>query len=403
MATLNKEANFERALMNALDSLDVEVIAQFCVPGTRYRLDFFVPSVPRAAIEITNKFFLDDLARFREIQKTFAERLLVFLVWLGDGPPEDLWNEIQETAFLFFIPVVISGQSFGQVAIETAKKISDTLQVVRRNRYGDFLSAIAATSSVKAFPPTFGSSVPETASLEPIGVSDRAAEYAVPSAKTRVALLRTLKDLLPIDRYSVLEHELGQLEGEFTQGHFTSCALRVGRSLELIVYGVAKAWGVRLDDPVFNLIEDMQRQLQLINSAIFAYRESEGQERDTKRGAIQSLGSKFAGRLNDLGFLIDDQKLQASTVPPRNVEAILRDTRKTHGRLRQVRDEIQGLIDSGIVRKLLAVRNDAAHASLEGEPREVSRETVVTMMEDIQSLVHRLSVVGDIIASEGKV
>lgn len=402
MAMPVDERSFVAALVPALNLLNVEVTPQFCVPGTSYKIDLFVPSVPRAAIEVTNGSSLDDLARFREIQKAFADRLLLFLVWLGDRPPSHLWNEIQQNAFLFFIPVAVSRESLGQVIVETAKTISDTLQNVRESRYRKFWSPIKPPMSVKEAPEGYG----DLDTGAPAELRQRLFSYGVgrgnvPTRNTTIALLRTLKDLLPSERYSVLEHELKQLEEEFSQSHFTACALRAGRSLELIVYGAAKAWGVRLDDPVFNLIEDLQQRLQLMNSAILDYRESEVLEREAKRGVIQTRGSEFAARLTSLGFLLDDHKLQPSAVPPRNVDAILRDIRKTHGKLPQVREEIKSLLDSGVVRKILGVRNDAAHASLEGGPREVSEETVIAMLQDIQTLVHKLSVVGDIIASAG--
>ena len=158
---------------------------------------------------------------------------------------------------------------------------------------------------------------------------------------------------------------------------------------------------MRLDDPLFNVIEDLQRRLQLINSAIIEYREANGLDRDTKRASIQTLGGEFAARITSLGFMIDDHKLQPSTVPPRNIEAILRDLRKTYGRFQQIRLHIGALIETGLIRKILAVRNSAAHADLEGHPREIEEETIIDMLENLQTLVHKLSLVGDIILEAG--
>jgi hypothetical protein len=196
-----------------------------------------------------------------------------------------------------------------------------------------------------------------------------------------------------------VEHEVTQLEAEFDQRHYTACALRVGRSLEYIVYSLATAWGVRLDDPVFNIIDDLQQRLQAINSAILVYRESEGRDREAKRKTIRE-GSQFAARLHELGFLLDDKTLKPSTAPPRNVEAILRDVRKTYSRFQVVRDELKEMIEGGLVRKILEVRNEAAHADVKGKPREIARKNVVDMLENVRTLVHKLSLVGDVIMPE---
>jgi len=144
----------------------------------------------------------------------------------------------------------------------------------------------------------------------------------------------------------------------------------------------------------------MQRRLQKLNTSILEYREAEDRDRETKRSNVQRQGSDFAAKINTLGFLLDDKKLQPSTVPPRNIEAILRDIGRTYARYQKVRDLLNEIINDGLARKILSIRNKAAHADLEGKHREVSKDEVLKMLEAVHILVYKLSLVGDVIRSK---
>ena len=64
----------------------------------------------------------------------------------------------------------------------------------------------------------------------------------------------------------VINKEFIQLTEEFEADHYTSCGLRVGR-LELMIYGLASAWEVPLNEPRLNGLAMITIELQ--NSRAF--------------------------------------------------------------------------------------------------------------------------------------
>jgi hypothetical protein len=66
---------------------------------------------------------------------------------------------------------------------------------------------------------------------------------------------------------------------------------------------------------------------------------------------------------------------EAASVPV-NVEAILRDIRKQFSSRKRVFDAVNAIINESLLRKILDVRNDAAHASTNGVRRELNRDEI---------------------------
>ena len=122
-------------LVNALRLLGVAVTPQFRVPGTTQIIDLFIPTVPRAAIEIMKKLSSHGLAHLQRAQQMFGGRINTFLIWLGNQLPANVETEINTNPFISFIPVTDSNQSADEIASYIAKEISDTLNNVRTHRY----------------------------------------------------------------------------------------------------------------------------------------------------------------------------------------------------------------------------------------------------------------------------
>jgi len=170
--------------------------------------------------------------------------------------------------------------------------------------------------------------------------------------------------------------------------------------LEFIVYSLAIAWKVRLDEPVLTALDDLQKRLRQINSLILEYRELDGNARRNIRRQIVEYGTKFSARLTEMIFefesMVEAPELASS--PPRNIEAILRDIRKTYKRYEKVRVAIDDILP--VVRKVLDLRNNAAHADPSGNQREVEQNNVEEMLRDVQAILFKMSVVGELIAFE---
>ena len=195
------------------------------------------------------------------------------------------------------------------------------------------------------------------------------------------------------DKYPILETELEALQEEYDCGHFTACALRVGRALEYAVYTVALGWNVRVDDHVFDLVSSLDGNLKELNAAIFEYRDGEKDGPTRKR--VHKLSSRMLEHVHRLGFVIDhpDELAPVEVASPRNVLGLLQDIKRAHSRSEQVRENIDQLTKE-VVPAILEARNNAAHADSRGRPREVDKRTVDETLENLRIVLERLVRVG---------
>ena len=197
-------------------------------------------------------------------------------------------------------------------------------------------------------------------------------------------MLPALRELLDSQDFAAVEHEVGRLEDEYETGHCTSCALRIGRCLEYVVYALARSWAVPIDEHFLDLTTKLRTRLGQLNAAVLQYRDLVGEARQNARRKIQVQTSDFAAVLAQLPFMLDDiEPLKAQRGSgPRNVDAILRDIRREYARLENVRRELDRIQNENLVRRILDKRNDAAHAGLDGTPREVAAEDLENLVDD---------------------
>ena len=82
---------------------------------------------------------------------------------------------------------------------------------------------------------------------------------------------------------------------------------------------------------------------------------------------------------------------------PRNTGAILRDIKKKYSRLEAVRKEFDGNSMENMVHKIMSIRNNAAHADISLQERELKRNETEEMIIKIRELMFKLSNVGNAI------
>jgi hypothetical protein len=92
--------------------------------------------------------------------------------------------------------------------------------------------------------------------------------------------------------------------------------------------------------------------------------------------------------------------LPENTDVPLNVESIVRDIRKQFGRRNKVLNAVNAIINEGILRKILDVRNDAAHASTSGVRRELSKEEIDAALELLRTALFLFSNVAFAVADK---
>ena len=194
-------------------------------------------------------------------------------------------------------------------------------------------------------------------------------------------VLVSLKSVLGAEQFVILEQELSAFSEEYRHGHYTACALRIGRTLEHVVYALARDWGVNVNRATLQVLSDLANSFDQLSGAVIAYATTDENERTRRLKLIQDRLVEIQKKLIQLNFDIHSDLHVESTDVPVNVESILRDIRKQFGRNRKVLNALNDIIDNKIVRKILDSRNNAAHASTNGVRRELSKNDIDDTVE----------------------
>lgn len=180
----------------------------------------------------------------------------------------------------------------------------------------------------------------------------------------------------------LLEHEIRHLRDEIGHGHFTAAALRVGRSLEFIVYEACRSWGVEVREPILVGLTKLDNSKKELDRKLIDYADVDagGPEAGRAKASVLKAALKLQGIVMEIVSDVDNSTAAGANDarPTRNPQALINDISKTHSRLKEVRTATNQMADP--VDQLLKLRNAAAHASTDGDPREVSRDELSTMM-----------------------
>ena len=195
-------------------------------------------------------------------------------------------------------------------------------------------------------------------------------------------LTMNLDPLFLVDGRAVLEHEIRHLRDEIGHGHFTAAALRVGRSLEFIVYEACRSWGVEVREPILVGLTKLDNSKKELARRLIDYANTDagGSDADRAKKSVLKAAKNLQSIVLEIMFDVDDSTAtgQSDARPTRNPHALINDIAKTHSRLKEVRDATHQI--AAPVEQLLKLRNAAAHASTDGDAREVSREELNMMM-----------------------
>jgi hypothetical protein len=206
-------------------------------------------------------------------------------------------------------------------------------------------------------------------------------------------LTMNLDPLFLAEGQAVLEHEISHLRIEIGHGHFTAAALRVGRSLEFIIYEACRSWGVEVREPILvGLTKLDSSKMELARRLIdYASTETGGSDADRAKKSVIKAAQNLQNIVLEIISDVDDNTATGLSDgrPTRNPQALINDIAKTHRRLDEVRAAAKQI--QAPVEQLLNLRNAAAHASTEGAAREVSREELRAMLECLNTALLGLS------------
>mgnify|MGYP006277403491 CR=1 FL=1 len=377
----------ERLLADALDEAGITYIGEQYGQSTRrevgsercnYKFDFFIPGNIPTFIEVKHSWLGNALiseALPLAALEVFARCRLVLIII---GPSDSRWKTFDQRLWsnvAFFEPTASLEHDVQQEAIPFAKRLLAELPhsriVTREDTEGKILTAYQ--SSIDNL---FGNDLEATI--------DAVSTY--------------FTSLVEEAKMDSVRLEMEQLKMEYSSGHFTACALRLGRTLELATYAFASAMGEPTESMEHQAISSVQgsiRELsQDMNELNYASTDPDSPEYGRARSKlVKSIATTQTALLN-LVAAVDTLASNALVPSGRaNVDFILRRAQKSMHRKhapKQATEEMARIINDGITRKVLALRNEAAHGDPDLKIREVTKHQIDQALTYLTSYISKL-------------
>jgi len=353
------DSDLERQLAEFLVQRGIAVVSKFRIPGSRFIFDFVLPEPPFGVVEVKGAFYRPDatveqMKRYSETaRKHFGVSVRIYLVVFGSAnvpAKESLPNGV----------VLCTSDNVAAIAdLIEADFQAHGLRLPGRQMSRQLAATLA-------------------------GDTDELSQ-------TLSRLTINLDCLFLNKNRDVLENEILKLRDEIRCEHYTAGALRVGRSVEFIVYAACKSWDVPVREPVLVGLKKLDGRFQELKSALLEYSETEAgkEDKNRARGKFLNKTNALQKTINNILLDIDEN---TETAPdekkgPINTNALLADIKNRYARLPEVRKVVES--QQAPLSDLLKLRNNAAHASLEGSAREVERAELQMMIDLLNQVSHR--------------
>ena len=205
-------------------------------------------------------------------------------------------------------------------------------------------------------------------------------------------LLIQVRSMLDTADFLKLSEELEELNAELQSKHYTSSALRVGRTLELLIYTFANAWGVRLDVPFVKAIEELRQNFASVSNTIVDYYYSESEKKDKARDRVEQQTSKLSSNITKLVFSLDNLNIDENDKKrtPLQISAILRDVKQKFSSIEFIREEVDNILNGRELDSLRKLRNNAAHPDIFGNSVVIDEFRISEMVENLNSILSSL-------------
>ena len=84
-------------------------------------------------------------------------------------------------------------------------------------------------------------------------------------------VLVSLRPLMTAEHFNLVLEEVQEFNEEFDSKHYTSATLRVGRTLEYVVYILAQSWEVKIDNASFKRLSALQGAMDQLKKHFIQY------------------------------------------------------------------------------------------------------------------------------------
>jgi len=286
-----ESGKFATALVDELNRVGVFAKSQFRIPGTHSKiLDIYIASPVRAYVELNyhnpppSSAVQHLLLLAEQARRHFGGEIVPILV--TEGEPWGTSPEAQELrATGYFITNLRAPTTDVQSAQQCAKEIRNFLVHLPYRFKGVQIGTVSSESprAVAPSPGSFGVAASRSrkpasdsleARMEPEILDSRLTELEsalkemVEGEFTSTSqlfddVLISLKSVLSPEQFEILETELSAFSEEYRHEHYTACALRIGRTLEHVIYALARDWGVKINRTTLQVLSDLGKQFEM--------------------------------------------------------------------------------------------------------------------------------------------
>lgn len=377
----------ERLFADALDKAGVAYVGeQYGKPTHRaagtgrcdYKFDFFIPGDIPILIEVKHAW----LGNIRVSEDLPLAALEVFakcrLVLIIVGKNDTRWKTLDQhlwSTIAFFEPGSSVEDDIRQEAVPFARNLLAKLPSCRIITRDEAAGRIFSTQQ-SGINRLFGNNVESAIS----------------------AVSAYFSGLVEASKMDSVKLEMEQLKIEYVSGHFTACALRLGRTLELATYAFASAMGEPTESLEHQAISSVQGSIRELSQDMneLNYASPVPDSPEYRRGRSKLVKSITTTQTALLNLVAAVDTLASDALIPSgraNVDFLLRRAQKSMYRNhapKQAKDEIARIINEGLTRKVLALRNEAAHGDPDLKIREVTKTQIDQALSCLTSYISML-------------
>lgn len=211
-------------------------------------------------------------------------------------------------------------------------------------------------------------------------------------------VLSSFQAFLGKERFKALQEEVRGFAEEFQSGHYTTAVLRIGRTLESVVYNLASSWGIVLNQPTMERIDKLNGQFDKLSKHLIYYYTSDDSQQSKNKEKLKDVFKETNGVLTDMQMNLDENEAVIPSNNIVNIDSLLRDLKNKYAKNENVRNEVNKLIKSKLIQKLYKKRHDAAHADITGLRREFDKKEVKEISENLKEILFYLGNIHDAIS-----
>lgn len=202
---------------------------------------------------------------------------------------------------------------------------------------------------------------------------------------------KSYEPLLTPKAFEILKHEIHEFLAEYDSKHYTTGALRIGRTVEFILYALASSWGVNINKVTVRYLAKVKNHFFELERILINYLNSSGDDKQLLRNELKLKNEQIKCLVENVdGEIEKEHNQEQSQGAPLNPNSLMRDIKRKFSGNDAIREEINIILKQDLIQNIMNKRNKAAHANTQGSSSEVTKSKLLEMIEDFRTLLFHL-------------